>query len=86
MATFLVTFLLAMSQGREEGWDSPYILSLFAIAFWRRSRPAVLGPIDSRRSTNGVSGRTVDGIAKLLGRPEKGFGGEDLVAEGNLAN
>ncbi len=32
MATFLVTFLLAMSQGREEGWDSPYILSMFAIA------------------------------------------------------
>lgn len=32
MATFLITFLLAMSQGREEGWDSPYILSLFAIA------------------------------------------------------
>ncbi len=32
MATCLVTFLLAMSQGREEGWDSPYILILFAMA------------------------------------------------------
>jgi EmrB/QacA subfamily drug resistance transporter len=32
MATFLVTFLLAMTQGREEGWDSPYILSLLGIA------------------------------------------------------
>ncbi len=33
MATFLVTFLLAMSQGREEGWGSSYILTLFAVAF-----------------------------------------------------
>lgn len=32
MATFLVSFLLAMSQGREEGWNSSYILSLFSIA------------------------------------------------------
>ncbi|ETW93744.1 MAG: hypothetical protein ETSY1_37900 [Candidatus Entotheonella factor] len=32
MATFLVTFLLAMTQGREEGWSSPYILSLLSIA------------------------------------------------------
>lgn len=32
MAAFLVSFLLAMSQGREEGWDSPYIVSLLAIA------------------------------------------------------
>ncbi len=32
MATFLVTFLLAMTQGREEGWDSPYILTLLGIA------------------------------------------------------
>jgi EmrB/QacA subfamily drug resistance transporter len=32
MAAFLVTFLMAMSQGRDEGWDSPYILSLLAIA------------------------------------------------------
>jgi EmrB/QacA subfamily drug resistance transporter len=32
MAAFLVTFLMAMSQGRVEGWDSPYILSLLAIA------------------------------------------------------
>jgi predicted MFS family arabinose efflux permease len=27
-----VTFLLAMTQGREEGWDSTYILSLLGIA------------------------------------------------------
>lgn len=32
MAAFLVSFLMAMSQGREEGWDSQYILSLLAIA------------------------------------------------------
>ncbi len=32
MAVFLVTFLLAMTQGREEGWDSSYILSLLGIA------------------------------------------------------
>jgi EmrB/QacA subfamily drug resistance transporter len=32
MAAFLVTFLMAMSQGRVEGWDSLYILSLLAIA------------------------------------------------------
>jgi hypothetical protein len=32
MATFLVTFLLAMTQGREEGWDSSYILCLLGIA------------------------------------------------------
>jgi EmrB/QacA subfamily drug resistance transporter len=32
MATFLVTFLLAMSQGRDEGWNSQYILSLLSIA------------------------------------------------------
>ena len=32
MAMFLVTFLLAMTQGREEGWDSQYIVTLLAIA------------------------------------------------------
>ena len=32
MAAFLVSFLMAMSQGRTEGWDSQYILSLLAIA------------------------------------------------------
>jgi EmrB/QacA subfamily drug resistance transporter len=32
LATFLITFLLAMSQGRTEGWDSPYILSLLGLA------------------------------------------------------
>lgn len=32
LATFLVTFLLAMSQGRTEGWDSLYILTLLALA------------------------------------------------------
>jgi EmrB/QacA subfamily drug resistance transporter len=32
MATFLVTFLLAVTQGREEGWNSRYIVTLFAIA------------------------------------------------------
>jgi EmrB/QacA subfamily drug resistance transporter len=32
MAIFLVTFLLAMTPGREEGWDSTYILSLLGIA------------------------------------------------------
>ncbi|GIX47141.1 MAG: MFS transporter [Candidatus Tectimicrobiota bacterium] len=32
MAAFLVCFLLAMSQGRVEGWDSPYILTLLALA------------------------------------------------------
>jgi EmrB/QacA subfamily drug resistance transporter len=31
-ATFLVTFLLAMSQGRIEGWDSLYILTLLGLA------------------------------------------------------
>jgi EmrB/QacA subfamily drug resistance transporter len=32
MAIFLVTFLLAITQGRDEGWDSQYILTLLAIA------------------------------------------------------
>ncbi|PON11697.1 hypothetical protein C2W62_43475 [Candidatus Entotheonella serta] len=32
MATFLVSFLLAMSQGRQEGWDSLYIISLMITA------------------------------------------------------
>ncbi len=32
MAAFLVSFLTAMSQGRNEGWDSQYILSLLGIA------------------------------------------------------
>jgi EmrB/QacA subfamily drug resistance transporter len=32
MALFLLSFLMAMSQGREEGWDSPYILTLLIIA------------------------------------------------------
>jgi len=32
MAAFLVTFLLAITQGREEGWDSKYIVTLLAIA------------------------------------------------------
>jgi EmrB/QacA subfamily drug resistance transporter len=32
MATFLVTFLLAITEGRHEGWDSQYILTLLAIA------------------------------------------------------
>lgn len=32
MAAFLVSFLMALSQGRKEGWDSPYILTLLAIA------------------------------------------------------
>ncbi len=32
MATFLVSFLLAMSQGRAEGWDSVYIVSLMVTA------------------------------------------------------
>ena len=32
MAMFLVTFLLAITQGREEGWDSQYIVTLLAIA------------------------------------------------------
>ncbi len=32
LATFLVTFLLAVSQGRTEGWDSPYILTLLILA------------------------------------------------------
>lgn len=31
MATFLVTLLLALSDGQREGWDSTYILTLFAI-------------------------------------------------------
>jgi len=33
MATFVVSFLLAVSQGQREGWDSSYILTLFTIAF-----------------------------------------------------
>lgn len=32
MTVFLVALLLALSQGQREGWDSGYILSLFAIA------------------------------------------------------
>ena len=32
MAAFLVSFLLAVSQGREEGWDSLYIVTLLGIA------------------------------------------------------
>jgi EmrB/QacA subfamily drug resistance transporter len=32
MAMFLVTFLLAVTQGRDEGWDSQYIITLLAIA------------------------------------------------------
>ncbi len=32
MTVFLVSLLLALSQGQREGWDSEYILSLFAIA------------------------------------------------------
>jgi EmrB/QacA subfamily drug resistance transporter len=32
MAAFLVTFLLAITQGRDEGWNSQYIVTLFAIA------------------------------------------------------
>ncbi|HSX77362.1 MAG TPA: DHA2 family efflux MFS transporter permease subunit, partial [Candidatus Saccharimonadia bacterium] len=32
MATFLVTFLLAITQGRNEGWNSQYIVTLFAVA------------------------------------------------------
>ncbi|MGQ4810086.1 Fatty acid resistance protein FarB [Candidatus Entotheonellaceae bacterium PAL068K] len=32
LATFLVTFLLAMSQGHTAGWDSQYILMLLAMA------------------------------------------------------
>jgi EmrB/QacA subfamily drug resistance transporter len=32
MATFLVTFLLAITQGREEGWNSQYIVTLLTIA------------------------------------------------------
>lgn len=32
MTVFLVSLLLALSQGQREGWDSGYILSLFAIA------------------------------------------------------
>ena len=32
MAAFLVTFLLAITQGREEGWNSQYIVTLLAIA------------------------------------------------------
>jgi EmrB/QacA subfamily drug resistance transporter len=32
MAMFLVTFLLAITQGRDEGWDSQYIITLLAIA------------------------------------------------------
>jgi EmrB/QacA subfamily drug resistance transporter len=31
MAVFLVTFLLAITQGRDEGWGSQYILTLLAI-------------------------------------------------------
>ena len=32
MAAFLVTFLLAITQGREEGWNSQHIVTLLAIA------------------------------------------------------
>jgi EmrB/QacA subfamily drug resistance transporter len=32
MSVFLVTLLLALTQGRKEEWNSPYILSLFAIS------------------------------------------------------
>jgi DHA2 family multidrug resistance protein len=32
LATFLATFLLAITEGRHEGWDSQYILTLLAIA------------------------------------------------------
>jgi EmrB/QacA subfamily drug resistance transporter len=32
MATFLVTFLIAVTQGRDEGWGSQYILTLLTIA------------------------------------------------------
>src|SRR5262245_35192764 len=32
MAIFLVTFLLAITQGRDEGWTSQYILTLLATA------------------------------------------------------
>ena len=32
MATFLVTFLLAITQGRDEGWNSQYIVTLLTIA------------------------------------------------------
>ena len=32
MAMFLVTFLLALTQGRVEGWTSQYIVTLFAVA------------------------------------------------------
>jgi EmrB/QacA subfamily drug resistance transporter len=32
MAMFLVTFLLAITQGRAEGWTSQYIVTLFAVA------------------------------------------------------
>lgn len=32
MAAFLTTFLLAITQGRHEGWNSPYIVTLLVIA------------------------------------------------------
>lgn len=32
MAAFVVTILVALSQGNIEGWDSPYIISLFLVA------------------------------------------------------
>src|SRR5215831_2897993 len=32
MAMFLVTFLLAITQGRDEGWNSQYIVTLLAVA------------------------------------------------------
>ncbi|MBI4641052.1 MAG: DHA2 family efflux MFS transporter permease subunit [Candidatus Tectomicrobia bacterium] len=32
MATCVVSFLLAVSQGQKEGWDSSYILTLFTLA------------------------------------------------------
>lgn len=32
MSLFLTTFLLALSQGRQEGWQSNYIVSLFLVA------------------------------------------------------
>jgi EmrB/QacA subfamily drug resistance transporter len=33
MASFLVPLLLALTQGRHEGWDSTYIRALFVLAF-----------------------------------------------------
>ncbi|RMF83135.1 MAG: DHA2 family efflux MFS transporter permease subunit, partial [Nitrospinota bacterium] len=34
MATFLISFLLALTQGRQEGWGSAYILTLFGLALF----------------------------------------------------